>query len=115
MPSKYTEAFYAKHKERLKKASTKSYHKNKSKYKAKRDTKKLDLIIEKGGACEICGYTSEIVAVFDFHHLDPKVKGKGVAQLLSGPMDNCGKELEKCILLCANCHRELHHLADEES
>jgi len=70
--------------------------------------KKLrEMAIEyKGGKCQICGYNKCLQAL-EFHHLDPK--GKDFP--LSGSTkswDNIKKELDKCILLCANCHREIH-------
>lgn len=51
--------------------------------------------------CSICGY-SKNPAALQFHHLDPGTRERRVWR----PTD---KELEKCILVCANCHFELHH------
>ena len=70
--------------------------------------KKLrEMAIEyKSGKCQICGYNKCLQAL-EFHHLDPK--GKDFP--LSGSTkswDNIKNELDKCILLCANCHREIH-------
>ena len=72
--------------------------------------RKLELIELKGGKCEICGYDRNISAL-DFHHIDPSIKN---IQLDSRHLSNTNKEkiveeLNKCILLCSNCHRELHH------
>ena len=62
----------------------------------------------KGGKCEKCGYDKCIDAL-EFHHKDPVLKdfsisGKGYTR----SWKSVKEELDKCILLCANCHRELH-------
>jgi DNA-binding protein Fis len=74
----------------------------------KRKQLKRDLVEYKGGKCEKCGY-NKCVAAMDFHHKDPKEKDFG----LSGngntqSWKKLKKEADKCLLLCANCHRELH-------
>jgi predicted nucleic acid-binding Zn ribbon protein len=74
----------------------------------KRKKLKKDLVEYKGGKCEKCGY-NKCVAAMDFHHKDPKEKDFG----LSGngntqSWEKLKKEADKCLLLCANCHRELH-------
>lgn len=62
----------------------------------------------KGGKCEICGY-DKCVNAFDFHHLDPSKKDFGIAKSKSKKFDyKIKRELDKCQLLCANCHREKH-------
>jgi hypothetical protein len=65
------------------------------------------LVEYKGGKCEICGYNKCITAL-EFHHLDPKEKdfGVGASKVLS--FEKCKQEVDKCMLVCANCHRELH-------
>lgn len=72
--------------------------------------KKLELIKYKGGKCEICGYDKLIPLVYDFHHIDPNNKTIEVSKILSKkPLDELKLEVDKCQLLCANCHRELHY------
>lgn len=62
----------------------------------------------KGGCCEICGYDKYIGAL-QFHHLDPTKKDFGLANVKSHKFDEkIKKELDKCILVCANCHFEIH-------
>ena len=62
----------------------------------------------KGGKCEICGYDKYLGAL-DFHHLDPTQKDFGVAAKgYTRSWETIKKELDKCILVCANCHREIH-------
>jgi hypothetical protein len=68
--------------------------------------KKIKMIEYLGGKCMVCGY-NKCVAALDFHHKDPKTK----LFSLSGnsySFEKCKSELDKCWLLCANCHRELH-------
>jgi hypothetical protein len=60
----------------------------------------------KGGSCESCGY-SKCIASFDFHHRDSSKKEFSVSRR-RGFSDEVKAELDKCDLLCANCHREIH-------
>lgn len=73
----------------------------------KRRRKVKQLLVEyKGGKCERCGY-SKCVAALDFHHTEDKEFGiahKGHTIALA----RLKKEADKCVLLCANCHREEH-------
>lgn len=60
----------------------------------------------KGGKCSICGYDKCLKAL-EFHHLKNKDFGlseKGITR----SWEKMKLELDKCILVCANCHRELH-------
>jgi transcriptional regulator with XRE-family HTH domain len=61
----------------------------------------------KGGECSICSYNKSINAL-DFHHLDPKEKDFNLSANMSMSWDKIVKELDKCILVCSNCHREIH-------
>lgn len=61
-----------------------------------------------GGKCELCGYSKSIWA-FDFHHRDPAKKEFGICEYSRLAWETVRKELDKCMLLCSNCHRELHH------
>ena len=62
---------------------------------------------EAGNCCSICGY-NKCIAALDFHHLDPTVKEGGIiGSTLS--LKKQREEAKKCILVCANCHRELHN------
>lgn len=50
-------------------------------------------------------------ACIDFHHVDPTSKEKGIARVLHDSLskNTLLKELKKCIAVCSNCHRKLHH------
>ena len=61
-----------------------------------------------GGKCSTCGYNKSLSAL-DFHHIDPEQKDKAYVTWKRN-FDKLKIELDKCILLCANCHRELHEL-----
>lgn len=58
--------------------------------------------------CEKCGDTR--TWVLDFHHKNPSEKDFTVAQLKKTNKDVIKQEIDKCIVLCANCHREFHYL-----
>lgn len=61
----------------------------------------------KGGRCVCCGYDAH-VGVLDFHHLDPLTKEFGIgAKGYTRSWEKIKQELDKCILVCANCHREI--------
>lgn len=62
----------------------------------------------KGGKCEMCGY-NRCYAALDFHHRDPSQKDFGISKAkLTSFCEKVERELDKCMLVCANCHRELH-------
>lgn len=70
---------------------------------------KKQMVEYKGNKCERCGYHKYIGAL-EFHHIDPSVKDFNPSSLKRYTFDEKIKnELDKCILLCANCHREVHH------
>lgn len=60
----------------------------------------------------VCGF-SKCVQALDFHHREPKTKEFGLSiRGLTRSWDKIKLELDKCDLLCANCHRELHAKID---
>jgi len=75
---------------------------------AKRRRKLKSLSIEyKGGKCQLCGY-EKYQGVLDLHHLDPATKSFGIgAKGYTRSWEVIKAELDKCILVCANCHREV--------
>ena len=86
----------------------------KVKYQRERSHKKLmveklnQLKLERG-CCELCG-DYHPPCCFDFHHLEETTKSKEVSQLASKgyKWDTILAEVEKCVMLCAPCHRKIH-------
>ncbi len=61
----------------------------------------------KGGRCVCCGYADH-PGVLDFHHLDPLTKEFSIGDKgYTRSWEKIKGELDKCILVCANCHREI--------
>lgn len=66
-----------------------------------------------GGKCERCGY-SKCVAALEFHHTDPTQKDPSFRTMRNWSVKpEKLAELEKCELLCSNCHREAHWMQYE--
>ena len=64
----------------------------------------------KGGKCTDCGGVFPLCC-YDFHHLDPNQKDLHLSIALTAKgFDFCKEELDKCVLLCANCHRIRHNV-----
>lgn len=74
--------------------------------------RKAEAVAYKGGRCLRCGYAGS-VAVFDFHHVEPDKKLFEIARMKKRSFGFIKAELDKCVLLCANCHRELAALGGE--
>ena len=72
--------------------------------------RKLKFINELGGKCKFCGYDKSVSAL-EFHHINPSEKSiqLDLRHISNNSMKTLENELKKCILLCANCHREIHH------
>jgi len=61
-----------------------------------------------GGKCKICGYDKCFTSM-SFHHLDSETKEFGIAEKgHTKSWETIRKELDKCILICSNCHGEIH-------
>ena len=68
--------------------------------------RKKQIIEYKGGSCQICGYNRCINAL-ELHHLDRNKKDFTISRK-SSSFENMKSEIDKCILVCSNCHREIH-------
>lgn len=76
--------------------------------KKRRNSLKLKAIEYKGGGCERCGY-NKCVGAIEFHHMNPETKSFGIGSSgYTRSWERIKKELDKCNILCANCHREEH-------
>ena len=73
----------------------------------KRRAIKEALVAYKGGKCERCGY-NKCMRALEFHHTNSKEKDFGISFNLSRTIEDLKKEVDKCILLCSNCHAEVH-------
>jgi hypothetical protein len=67
--------------------------------------RKTEAIAYKGGKCIACGY-ARCIAALEFHHRDRNTKELSGNQLKSMSWEKIKAEIDKCDLLCANCHRE---------
>lgn len=72
----------------------------------RRNTKEK-LVMYKGGRCEKCGY-NKCIAALEFHHLNPLEKDFSISGKSWG-FETLKLEVDKCMLLCANCHKEEHY------
>jgi hypothetical protein len=67
--------------------------------------RKLEAVAYKGGKCQKCGY-KECIGSLQFHHRDPKQKDPNWRHMKSWSFSKLKIELDKCDLVCANCHGE---------
>lgn len=65
--------------------------------------------------CAKCGESRGYV--LDYHHIDPTTKEASIARITSNTyrLDGVLDEIKKCVVLCANCHREFHYLQGQQS
>jgi hypothetical protein len=73
----------------------------------KRHEIKDKMIEYKGGKCQRCGY-NKTTAALQFHHINPETKEFSPSGNHGRSWNVAKKELDKCELLCANCHAEVH-------
>lgn len=70
--------------------------------------KKQNIVNLFGGKCSLCGYNKCLNAL-EFHHLDKNEKEEEPTYIIMRwSFERAKKELDKCILVCSNCHREIH-------
>lgn len=68
---------------------------------------KAEAIQYKGGKCIYCGY-HKCSAALEFHHRDPQGKDFTISNCKCTSFEKIRCELDKCDLVCSNCHREIH-------
>jgi len=98
-----------KHKEEKRLQDQQRYLNNKEEIKKQCKQRYLDykqkLLKFKKNGCMVCGY-NKCSRALEFHHLDPSKKEHTIANIRS--KDTLTTELDKCVLLCSNCHQEVH-------
>jgi hypothetical protein len=85
-------------------------HQNYTAQQARGLERKKQLIEIAGGECCDCGYKRNISAL-EFHHLNPEEKSFGIdlRKCSCAKWESLVEEVKKCVLICANCHRERHN------
>ncbi|AEQ34205.1 HNH endonuclease [Bacillus phage Bastille] len=90
-----------------KEAKLASRRQKQAEYTTRRRSEVIRMAIEyKGGQCAVCGYDRCRWAL-EFHHVNPEDKEFGISDGNTRSWDKVKAELDKCVLLCANCHREV--------
>lgn len=89
------------------------YERNKNLYRSRQQTRRKNRkawfsSLLDGLKCQSCPETAN--ECLDFHHIDPLEKDTEVSRLLTDlrSMERVIGEIEKCVCLCANCHRKVH-------
>lgn len=105
-----TEAQRARVKESQKEWREKNLTYVRDKYTKDYEVLKRRAVKYKGGKCSRCGKTFPL-ACYDFHHTNPSNKAHSICRLISNmaKWSRIEAELDKCILVCANCHRIIEH------
>ena len=93
--------YQQKHHQRTKKKK----RKQQNQLKDKRQIFNLEEMQRRGGKCAKCGFSD--IRALDWHHLDPNEKVNSISEMIRDrvSMDKLQAELDKCELICANCHR----------
>lgn len=76
--------------------------------RARRKKNKEMAVAYFGNECKHCKLKTTHLCIYDFHHLDMSEKEADPGSLLHYSWVRIKKELDKCIMLCANCHRIEH-------
>jgi hypothetical protein len=84
--------------------------KSSEKVKLWRKATKRRMIEAMGGKCQCCGY-NKCDETLDFHHINPEEKEMHLGSIRASPRkwNMIARELRKCVLVCRNCHGELHY------
>lgn len=75
--------------------------------KSSRNKLKQRLLYIMGDKCCICGY-DKCNSALEFHHKKAEEKNFTISSNTNVSFENAKEEIKKCILVCANCHREIH-------
>lgn len=94
-------------------ADCKECHSNYMKIKYQ---EKKNIIQELKSQCKCAKCGDNRGYVLDYHHIDPSEKENTIARMTSNnyELDKVYDEIKKCVVLCANCHREFHYLNNKD-
>lgn len=107
--SELTDAQIEQHRTYSKERYKRTRERDLARKKRVREERLADLYEANDSKCADCGKYSTKLGFFDFHHTDPLAKeGSISAMLSSASMERVLKEVEKCVMLCPNCHRLRH-------
>ncbi len=104
--------------EQQREAQRKHYQENKDKfrarvYKRRQENRQFILETQSKTGCVVCG--EKHVACLDFHHRNPEEKVVEISIATDDwSLDRLKKEIEKCDVLCSNCHRKEHWIPLDE-
>ncbi len=73
-----------------------------------RKRNKIASLIYLGNKCKICKY-SKCEAALEFHHIHMKDKSYNISSGFNRPWAELKRELDKCMIVCCNCHKEIHY------
>lgn len=79
----------------------------------KNRSRKLDAVQKFGDKCHDCGM-SYPPYVYEFHHLDPSGKDVNPSKAMTYSVEKMWRELDKCVMVCANCHK-IRHWGEKEA
>jgi len=109
----YMKKYYRQNKEKILIRVIKRQKENKAQYAEYHNTYRQNIRKTmkqlKINGCAVCGYDKHTGSL-DFHHVNPKDKKFNITnRALQFKDDRIIDELNKCILLCCNCHREIEN------
>ena len=86
-------------------------------YMKQKYQEKKEVVQELKSKCKCAKCGDDRGYVLDYHHINSEEKETTIARMISNnyELDKVYKEIEKCIVLCANCHREFHYLHNKNS
>jgi hypothetical protein len=82
-----------------------------NKLETERYWKKRSFVDAQRNKCVKCGETRSYV--LDFHHKEKSTKDFTIGRMKKGSLEVIQEEIDKCVCLCANCHREFHHFESQ--
>ena len=108
-----TEKWKQEHVEELRAYRRKHYHRNKKQYydrneKQQNALRKFVRLFKKKSVCKLCGEKDS--RCLDFHHKNPEKKESAISRIIhyGWSIEHLKKEIAKCVVICANCHRKKH-------